>query len=118
MQATKNHKNLSCSEKFNFYGCHTLCLCAIIIVEHSTTEVILMHRFHDGPDESYVYLPLGPQSAKSPKTVVHATLAALQWAADREGVSYGRFTLNLSSADQSRIQAEYEAFISQRKSER
>ena len=77
-----------------------------------------MRRFHDGPDDSYVYLPHGPRNAQPTKTVVHATLAALQWAADREGVSYGRFTLNLSSADQSRIQAEYEAFISQRKSER
>ena len=43
------------------------------------------------------------------------TLAALQWAADREGVSYGRFTLNLSSADQACIRAENEAFIARQK---
>ena len=44
-----------------------------------------------------------------------ATLAALQWAAERANLSYGVFTMNLSPADQARIQAEYEAFISQRK---
>ena len=74
-----------------------------------------MHRFHDGPDESIS--PLGPRNTQPTKTVVHATLAALQWAADRKGVSYGRFTLNLSPADQSRIQAEYEAFRRERRNE-
>lgn len=44
-----------------------------------------------------------------------ASIAALSWATEREGVSYGRFTMNLSSADQSRIQAEYEAYQRQRK---
>ena len=43
----------------------------------------------------------------------HATLAALQWAAERANLSYGVFTMNLSPADQSRIQAEYESFIGQ-----
>ena len=84
----------------------------------TSTEVILMRRrLHDGPDDSYVYLPHGPRNTPPTKTVVHATLAALQWVADRKGVGYGRFTLNLSPADQSRIQAEYEAFRRERRNE-
>ena len=37
-----------------------------------------------------------------------ASLAALQWAADRAGLSYGIFTQNLSPADEANIQEEYE----------
>ena len=37
-----------------------------------------------------------------------ATLAALQWAADRAGLSYGRFMLGLTVRDEIRIQEEYE----------
>ena len=37
-----------------------------------------------------------------------ASLAALQWAADRAGQSYGTFTLGLTDEDETRIQAEYE----------
>ena len=37
-----------------------------------------------------------------------ATLAALQWAADRAGLSYGRFMLGLTVRDELRIQEEYE----------
>ena len=44
-----------------------------------------------------------------------ASIAALQWAAERADLSYGVFTLSLTEADQSRIQAEYEAYIGQRK---
>ena len=70
-----------------------------------------MHDFHDGP--FYVSKFKAKAISSKPK----ASLAALQWAAELEGVSYGRFTLNLSPADQSRIQAEYEAYIGQRKNE-
>ena len=69
------------------------------------------HKLHDGP--FYVSKFRAKAIASKPK----ASLAALQWAAELEGVSYGRFTLNLSPADQSRIQAEYEAYIGQRKNE-
>ena len=37
-----------------------------------------------------------------------ASLAALQWAADRAGLSYGNFTQHLSPADEANIQEEYE----------
>ena len=47
---------------------------------------------------------------RRPGNRVKASLAALQWAADRAGQSYGVFTLNLSPADEARIQKEYEAF--------
>lgn len=36
------------------------------------------------------------------------SINALSWAAERAGLSYGRFTLSLSSEEQKRIQAEYE----------
>ena len=39
-----------------------------------------------------------------------ASIAALQWAADRAGMSYGIFTQRLSAEDEARIQAEYEAW--------
>ena len=39
-----------------------------------------------------------------------ASLAALQWAADRAEMSYGIFTQRLSVEDEARIQAEYEAW--------
>ncbi|MBR6267434.1 MAG: hypothetical protein IKR28_03770 [Selenomonadaceae bacterium] len=38
------------------------------------------------------------------------SLAALQWAADRAGQSYGVFTQRLTPEDEARIQAEYEAW--------
>lgn len=42
-----------------------------------------------------------------------ATLAALQWAADRAGLSYGRFMLGLTVRDELRIQEEYEEWRGQ-----
>jgi len=39
-----------------------------------------------------------------------ASLAALQWAADRAGLSYGVFTQRLTPEDEARIQQGYEAF--------
>ena len=38
------------------------------------------------------------------------SLAALQWAADRAGQSYGRFTQRLKSVDETRIQEEFEQY--------
>ena len=39
-----------------------------------------------------------------------ASLAALQWAADRAGQSYGVFTQRLSPADEAKIQEEFEQY--------
>ena len=81
----------------------------------------MYNKLRDGPpDNVYVHLPLGPRNTdtnQSMKRTVHATLAALQWAAERANLSYGVFTMNLSPADQSRIQAEYEAYQQERKNE-
>lgn len=71
------------------------------------------------PDE-HVHLPLGPRLTKPVATTpraTHASLAALQWAADRAGMSYGRFIQGLRPADETRIQEEFEAFITQRDAE-
>lgn len=45
---------------------------------------------------------------------LRASLAALQWAADRANQSYGMFTLSLRPEDEARIQIEFDEFISQR----
>lgn len=66
------------------------------------------HHLHDGPSAPFF-------NAKPISNKPRATLAALQWAADRAGQSYGQFTIGLSTADQLAIQAEYEQFLSRRK---
>ena len=40
----------------------------------------------------------------------HANLAALQWAADCAGQSYGVFTLNLTPEEETRIQIDYDNY--------
>jgi len=42
-----------------------------------------------------------------------ASLAALQWAADRAGLSYGIFTQRLTQDDEDRIQEEYDEYREQ-----
>ena len=49
-----------------------------------------------------------PQNAVVPKPL--ASLAALQWAADRAGQSYGVFTQRLSPGDEAKIQEEFEQY--------
>lgn len=69
-----------------------------------------MHHLHDGPPRD-VYLPLGPRHLPpAPKKKPAASLAALQWATERAGQSYGRFILNLTEGEQGRIQEQYEAW--------
>lgn len=46
---------------------------------------------------------------KRPSGRVKASLAALQWAADRAGMRYGVFTQRLTPAEEASIQADYEA---------
>lgn len=71
----------------------------------------MYNRLHDGP----THLPTGSLTyLASPTTKPRASLAALQWAADRAGMSYGTFTLHLSPADEARIQEEYEAYKAER----
>ena len=70
-----------------------------------------MHHLHDGP----FYVSKFKAKPISPKPL--ATLAALQWAAEKAGQSYGVYTLNQAEADQKRIQVEYEAYRRERKKE-
>ena len=46
-----------------------------------------------------------------------ASLAALQWAADRAGLSYGIFTQRLTQDDEARIQEEYDEYREQHAAE-
>lgn len=66
----------------------------------------MYHKMHDGP----TYLPTGPRYYQPPAPKPRATLAALQWAAERANQSYGVFTLNLTPEDETRIQEEYTAW--------
>lgn len=70
-----------------------------------------VHHLHDGPPELFSGFNTKPAPRKRPT----ASLAALQWAADRANTSYGRFTLSLTEEDQRSIQTEYEQFLSRRK---
>ena len=61
------------------------------------------HHLHNGPRPYFA--PTEPV----PKPVLRsATIAALSWAAEQAGQSYGQFIIGLSSADQLRIQKEYD----------
>ena len=64
----------------------------------------MRNKLHDGPTEAFEILNgrINRQSGR-PK----ASLAALQWAADRAGLSYGIFTQRLTQDDEARIQEEY-----------
>jgi len=46
-----------------------------------------------------------------------ASLAELQWAADRAGLSYGIFTQRLTQDDEARIQEEYDEYREQHAAE-
>jgi len=65
----------------------------------------MYNKLHDGPPP---YFPLGPRQPKPNPVPLSASIAALSWAAERKGVSYGQFIIGLSKADQQRIQEEFE----------
>lgn len=71
----------------------------------------MYNKLHDGP----THLPIGPRHYQAtPKMKPHASLAALQWAADRAGQSYGVFSLNLTPEDEALIQIGYENYKRER----
>ena len=71
-----------------------------------------VHHLHDGsPAPFYV----SKFNTKPISNKPAASIGALQWAADRAGLSYGQFIIGLSTADQLAIQAEYEGFLAARK---
>ena len=47
-----------------------------------------------------------------------ASLAALQWAAERANMSYGQFTQGLATDDEAQIQEEYEVWKAERSASR
>ena len=49
-----------------------------------------------------------------PKLKPRASLAALQWAAERANMSYGQFTQGLATDDEAKIQEEFEAWKAER----
>jgi len=65
--------------------------------------LIMSRRLNEGEAFEILNGRISRQSGRS-----KASLAALQWAADRTGLSYGIFTQHLSPADEANIQEEYE----------
>ena len=75
-----------------------------------TGEVPLRRRLHDGPDKSIFLLGRSPLNLRK-RWYMPPSLRYN--GRQRANLSYSVFDLNLT--DQSRIQAKYEAFMSQRK---
>ena len=98
---------------------HTVTLCYNKLTISPPTEVTttMRHRIHDGPapdsDEAVMISRFHARTKPTPR----ATLAALQWAADKAGMSYGRFLQTLGPSDEGAIQEEYESFLRERSSE-
>ena len=65
--------------------------------------LIMSRRLNEGEAFEILNGRISRQSGRP-----RASLAALQWAADRAGLSYGVFTQHLSPADGANIQEEYE----------
>ena len=73
----------------------------------------MRHQMHDGPDDE-IYIRNGAlYRASKPKV----SLAALSWAAERAGQSYGAFTQGLTEEDEIRIQIAFDEMRRQRKVE-
>jgi hypothetical protein len=65
--------------------------------------LIMSRRLNEGEAFEILNGRISRQSGRP-----RASLAALQWAAERAGLSYGIFTQHLSPADEANIQEEYE----------
>lgn len=65
--------------------------------------LIMSRRLNEGEAFEILNGRISRQSGRS-----KASLAVLQWAAERAGQSYGIFTQHLSPADEANIQEEYE----------
>lgn len=71
----------------------------------------MVHKSHEIP------LPKGPRNYEPPKPKSRASIAALAWAADKKGQSYGVFIQRLTPEDEARIQEEFEAYKAERDAE-
>ena len=74
----------------------------------------MRNNLHDGPTEAFEILN---GRVRRPSGKPRASLTALQWAAERAGLSYGIFTQRLSLADEARIQQAYDEYREQRAKE-
>ena len=70
----------------------------------------MRHRMHYGPapdsEEAVMISRFHARTTSTPR----ATLSALSWAADKAGMSYGRFLQTLGPGDEGVIQGQYETF--------
>ena len=75
----------------------------------------MRNRLHDGP----THLPTGPRINEHvpPTKRIRASLAALQGAADRAGLSYGIFTQHLTPEKEAQIQQVYGGYREERTKE-
>ena len=89
---------------------HTLSLCYNKLTISPPTEVTttMRHRMHFGPapdsEEAVMISRFHARTTSTPR----ATLSALSWAADKAGMSYGRFLQTLRPTYVPHIQQEYE----------
>ena len=67
----------------------------------------MRNNLHDGPTEAFEILN---GRVRRPSSRPKASLAAIQWAADRGGLSYGVFMQHLTVEDEAQIQTDYEAW--------
>ena len=74
----------------------------------------MRNKLHDGPSEAFEILN---GRVRRPSGKPRASLTALQWAAERAGLSYGVFTQRLSPADEVHIQQAYDDYRKQRAKE-
>jgi len=74
--------------------------------------LIMSRRLNEGEAFEILNGRISRQSGRS-----KASLAALQWAADRAGLSYGIFTQRLTQDDEARIQEEYDEYREQHAAE-
>ena len=70
--------------------------------------LIMSRRLNEGEAFEILNGRINRQSGRP-----RASLAALQWVADRAGLSYGVFTQRLTPEDEARIQEEYDEYREQ-----
>ena len=74
--------------------------------------LIMSRRLNEGEAFEILNGRINRQSGRP-----RASLAALQWAAERAGLSYGIFTQRLTPEDEARIQEEYDEYHEQHAAE-
>ena len=89
----------------------SLCYNKLTISPSTEVTTTMRHRMHDGPapdSDDALMISRWQSTVSTVKPTPRATLAALSWAADKAGMSYGRFLQTLGPAYAPHIQQEYE----------